>query len=376
MTIREQATKFPIVALTGPRQSGKTTLLQKLFPDYRYLSLENPDNRALALSDPNGFLSIYDRHVIFDEVQQVPQLFSYLQTKTDADRVKGQYILSGSQHFPMMERITQSLAGRAALLRLLPFDFSEMKTGNFLKNDLSETIFKGFYPAIYDWDIHPTRYFPSYVETYVERDVRSLIHVRDLTQFRNFLKLCAGRTGQLLNMESLANDCGISSPTAKAWLGILETSFIIFLLPPYYRNFNKRLVKSAKLYFYDTGLACYLLGMKEPAQIETYYQKGALFENLVISEFVKQRHHLGETPQFYFWRDNVGNEMDLLSEEFQSLDVWEMKMGATINSDYFKGFTHLAKIEQLQLGKKTVVYGGTSPQQQGEVSVKGWFDIG
>jgi predicted AAA+ superfamily ATPase len=375
VTIQEQATKFPIVALTGPRQSGKTTLLQQLFPDYTYVSLENPDNRLQATSDPNGFLRVYDRYVIFDEVQQVPELFSYLQTKTDSDRIKGQYILSGSQHFPLMERITQSLAGRVALVRLLPFDFAEMKSGNLLQKDIAQTIFNGFYPAVYDWKIHPSRYFPSYVETYVERDVRSLLDVRNLNLFRNFLKLCAGRAGQVLNMESLANDCGISSPTAKSWLGILETSFIIFLLQPYYRNFNKRLIKSPKLYFYDTGLVCYLLGMQEAGQVETYYQKGSLFENMIIAELMKQRLHQGVTPQLYFWRDNVGNELDLIEEKFQALDVWEMKFGATVNSDYFKGFKYISKIENLQIGEKTIIYGGTTPQFRDDVAVKSWFDI-
>lgn len=375
-TIRLQAEKFPIIAVTGPRQSGKTTLLQQLFPNYTYISMENPDNREQAVADPNGFLKIYSEKVILDEVQNVPHLFSYLQTKTDHDRIKGQYILSGSQHFPLMERITQSLAGRVALIRLLPFDFAEMKSADLLKKQLPETIFKGCYPAIYDWDIHPTRYFPNYVETYVERDVRSLVNVKDLTLFRNFLKLCAGRIGQVLNLNSLANDCGITSPTAKAWLSILETSFIAFLLPPYYRNFNKRLIKSPKLYFYDTGLACYLLGMKEAEQVESYFQKGSLFENLVITELLKQRYHQGDLPHFYFWRDNVGNELDLLSEEFQSLDVWEMKYGATVNPGYFKGFKYLEKIENLSLDKKTVVYGGDSPQHRNGVDVKSWFEIG
>ncbi len=374
-TIKELSTKFPIVAVTGPRQSGKTTLLQKLFPEYTYISMENPDNRAQAEADPNGFLNIYSKNVILDEVQNVPHLFSYLQTKTDLDRIKGQYILSGSQHFPLMERITQSLAGRVALVRLLPFDFSEMKTAGFLSQQLPEVIFKGFYPAIYDSDIHPTRYFPNYVETYVERDVRSLLNVKNLTLFRNFLKLCAGHIGQVLNLSSLANNCGITSPTAKAWLSILETSFIAFLLPPYYRNFNKRLVKSPKLYFFDTGLACYLLGMKDAGQVDTYYQKGSLFENLVIAELLKQRHHQGERPQFYFWRDNVGNELDLLSEEFQSVDVWEMKYGATVNPDYFKGFHYLNKIEGLSIGQKSIIYGGDLPQLRHGVQVRGWFDL-
>ncbi|HFA48117.1 MAG TPA: ATP-binding protein, partial [Bacteroidetes bacterium] len=354
-TLQQLAKKFPVVALTGPRQSGKTTLLKELFPGYDYVSLENPDNRAHAQEDPNGFLSIYPSKVIIDEAQNVPHLFSYIQTKIDQDRIKGQYILSGSQHFPLMERITQSLAGRVALVRLLPFSFKEMKSGGLLGEDLPTVIYKGFYPAIYDWDIEPGQYFPSYVETYVERDVRSLTNVKDLTLFRNFLKLCAGRAGQILNLQSLANDCGISSPTAKSWLSILETSFIVFLLPPYYRNFNKRLIKSPKLYFFDTGLACYLLGMKEAGHVDTYYQKGSLFENLVIAELLKQRYHAGQVPQFYFWRDNVGNEMDLLSEEFQSVDVWEMKYGATVNSSYFKGFKYLEKIEGLALGNKTVV---------------------
>lgn len=202
------------------------------------------------------------------------------------------------------------------------------------------------------------------------------MNVKDLTLFRNFLKLCAGRIGQVLNVNSLANDCGITSPTAKTWLSILETSFIAFLLPPYYRNFNKRLVKSPKLYFYDTGLACYLLGMKEPEQVETYFQKGSLFENLIVAEMIKQRYHRGEIPQLFFWRDNVGNEIDLLSEEFQSVDVWEMKYGATVNPDFFKGFQYLNKIEGLIIGKQTVIFGGSGSQHRHGAEVKGWYEIG
>jgi len=373
--IRQQATVFPIVAVTGPRQAGKMTLLRNLLPDYKYVSLENPDNRNFAFSDPNGFLRKYDRYSIIDEVQQVPQLFSFIQTIADQDRIMGQYILSGSQHFPLLERITQSLAGRVSLVRLLPLQFSELKDAKLFINHLSGIIFKGFYPAIFDRNIPPAQYYTNYIETYVERDLRSMINIRDLTSFRTFLKLCAGRVGQITNMVSLANDCGISSPTAKSWLSILEASFIIFLLPPYYRNFNKRLIKSPKLYFYDTGLVCNLLGMQQESQVDTYYQKGALFENLVIAEIMKQKLHEGNTTPFYYWRDNTGNEIDLIIENFQAIEAYEMKAGATINQDFFKAFKYLAGIKTLQVSSQTLVYGGDQEQQREGVNIVGWSQI-
>ncbi len=271
------------MALTGPRQSGKTTLLKELFKDYRYISLENPDIRAFATDDPTSFLNEYSENVILDEVQRVPSLFSYIQTKVDESKKMGQYILSGFQNFHLFNSITQTLAGRVALFKLLPLDFEELKAVELLESDYPQALFKGFYPAIFDRDIDPKIFYANYIQTYVEKDVTELLNVKDLKAFRTFLGLCAGRAGQLLNVSALAKDCNISQPTAKAWLSILESSYLIFLLPPYHQNFNKRLVKSPKLYFYDTGLLCYLLGIKSANEIILDRLKGNLFESLILA---------------------------------------------------------------------------------------------
>ena len=260
--MKELIGKYPVLALTGPRQSGKTTLLRSIFPEYTYISLENPDNRNFAETDPNGFLKQYSKHVIFDEVQRVPDLFSYIQSMVDESGLMGQFILSGSQNFHLMRNITQSLAGRVALFKLFPFDFEELISAGLINNDYLENIIKGFYPAIYDRSIHPGTFYSNYVQTYIQRDVSELIAIKDLRLFQNFLGLCATRAGQLLNLNSLANECGISQPTAKAWLSALESCYIVFQLYPYHENFSKRIVKTPKLYFYDSGLLSYLLKIK------------------------------------------------------------------------------------------------------------------
>src|SRR6185437_3893059 len=315
--IKAQQTKFPVLAVTGPRQSGKTTLLKAIFDDYRYVSLENPDTRSFALDDPVGFLNVYDSKIIFDEVQRAPALFSYIQSKVDESGKMGQFILSGSQNFHLLNSITQSLAGRVALFKLLPLDFSELKAANLLENVYTKASIKGFYPAIFDRDINSVIFYSNYLQTYIEKDVTALTNVRDLRLFRTFLGLCAGRAGQLVNFSALANECDISHGTAKAWLSILESSYIIFLLQPYYQNFNKRLVKSPQLYFYDTGLLNYLLSIRTAAELEENRLKGQIFENLILAEYQKKNHHLYLHQDYYFWQDSNAHEVDLLIKNAQ-----------------------------------------------------------
>jgi predicted AAA+ superfamily ATPase len=366
--------KFPIVSLTGPRQSGKTTLLRHILPDYRYVSLENPDNRNFANDDPNGFLKTYNEFVIFDEVQRVPELFSYIQTKVDEDKIMGQYILSGSQNFLLLEQISQTLAGRVAVLKLLPLSYAELKNANLLSENVAVNIFKGTYPATYDRQLKSDEFYPSYLETYIQRDVRNLLDIKDLRSFQTFVKLCAGRIGQPLNLSSLANDCGISSPTAKAWLSILESSFVVFTLSPYYKNFSKRLIKSPKLYFYDTGLACHLLNMTEAQQVETYYQRGSLFENAIISELLKNRLNQAKNQTLYFWQDSNKNEIDLLEEVSDKINLFEMKYTMTITKEHLKNLQLFRNISEIE-GENYLIYAGDTSQIRSEGKVESWKKI-
>lgn len=354
----EMTTKFPIVSLTGPRQSGKSTLLKVSFPDYQYVSLEDPDMRLFALEDPRGFLATYPDKTIIDEAQRVPELFSYLQTHVDKQGKEGMFLLAGSHNFLLMENINQSLAGRTAVLKLLPFSHNEMKQGNILPASVDEEIFKGAYPRLYDKDIYPTDYYPFYIQTYVERDVRLMKNIGDLSKFIRFIKLCAGRIGQLLNLSSLSNECGIAVSTAQAWISLLEASYIVYLLKPDYNNYAKRLVKSPKLYFYDTGLACSLLDIKDAGQVSTHFLRGGLFENLVINEFIKESYNQGNEPELYFWRDSTGNEVDLLQQVGNKQNAYEIKSGATYSQDYFKGIGKWAKLSGAEPRQCYAIYAG------------------
>jgi predicted AAA+ superfamily ATPase len=373
--IAKQIRKFPIVAVTGPRQSGKTTLLTEQFPEYRYISLEDIANREFAEQDPNAFLQEYSNKVIIDEAQRAPQLFSYLQTKTDLSKKAGQYILSGSQNFLLLEKISQSLAGRVALFHLLPFSVNELSDANKLPASLEKIIFTGFYPRVHHKKIDPSVFYRDYTETYIERDVRTITAISDISRFRNFVRLCAGRIGQVLNLQSLANDAGISQPTANAWLSILETSFIAFRLPPYFNNFNKRIIKSPKLYFYDTGLACYLLGITDYKQIKTHYLKGGLFENLVINELQKSVYNQNRTEQFYFWRDNHGNELDLVWQEGARLNRLEVKYGETFSSSFATAFQRFSELPKVPNGNQWLVLGNHPMQKRSEFQVTGWQNL-
>jgi uncharacterized protein len=354
---KELTKKFPIVAITGPRQSGKTTLVKYMFPNLPYVSLEDLDIRSFAEEDPRGFLSNYQNGVIFDEIQRVPALFSYLQKIVDEKKKNGQFILTGSQNFLLYEKITQTLAGRTAILNLLPFSMEELNGSSHGFSKIDDYLFHGFYPRIYSSKIKPTDWYPNYIQTYIERDVRQIKDISNLSSFQKFLKLCAGRIGQILDLSSLANDCGITHNTAKAWISVLETSFIIFLLKPHYKNFNKRLIKMPKLYFYDTGLVCSLLGIETKKQISTHYLRGYLFENLILHELIKYRLNRGLNPNLFFWRDKAGHEVDCIFEKANKLIPIEIKSGKTILKEYFKNIEYWNKLSGNTPKNSFVIYG-------------------
>jgi predicted AAA+ superfamily ATPase len=334
------ATFYPVICITGPRQSGKTTVAKLLFPHLPYVSLENFDIRFEAERDPRAFLANYPDGAIFDEVQNLPMILSYLQEIVDTDSRKGRFIITGSQNFALSSNITQSLAGRVGMVTLLPMSMNELR----FDQNIDSYLFQGGYPALHKLGMYPRDFYPSYIQTYLERDVRQIRNIENLGNFQKFLKLCAGRVGQLINLSSMAQDAGISHTTARSWLTILEASYIIFTLQPHYQNFNKRLVKMPKLYFYDTGLACNLLGLEKEEQIETHYLKGALFENLVILEIMKARLNDGLPHNLYFWRDRTGHEIDLLAEWGGELRAIEIKSATTFQHEYVKNLHYFNEI--------------------------------
>lgn len=366
--------KYPIVALTGPRQSGKTTLLKKLFKEYTYVSLENPDTLEFAQSDPKAFLHMYNDRVILDEVQKTPELFSYLQTIVDESGKMGQYILSGSQNFHLMKSITQSLAGRVILFKLLPFDFDELKSGGWMADSYEELCLKGSYPSIYDREIPSEVFYNNYIETYVERDVSEILNVKDVSQFRKFLFLCATRAGQLLNLSELAKKVGITQPTAKAWMSVLESSYITFLLQPYYENFSKRIVKTPKLYFYDTGLLSHLLKIRSKEQLAKHSQKGSVFENLIISEKLKQNHHQYLMNDHWFWQDSNKREVDLMIQRAGKFDIYEVKATSTVTQKLFKNLEFFSGVAPESVNRKFLIYGGNQNQKRSIAEVLSWKD--
>lgn len=367
--------QYPVVILTGPRQSGKSTLLRHTFPDYQYVSLEDLDFREYAQNDPRGFLSTYPRKVIIDEAQRVPTLLSYIQTHVDQVGETGMYILSGSHNFLLMESVNQSLAGRAAVLKLLPFSHEEMNAGGVLPSTIDDEIFQGSYPRLYDKGIQPMDFYPHYIQTYVERDVRQLKNIGDLSRFVRFLKLCAGRIGQLLNLTSLANECGISVPTATVWLSLLEASYVCYLLKPDWNNFSKRLVKSPKLYFYDTGLACSLLDIHAASQVSTHFLRGGLFENMVINNFVKQSWNHGQEPDLRFWRDSQGNEVDLLYYDGAQPVAYEIKSGTTYTPDFFRGLNRWAALSGAPSDRLNVIFAGSHNLETSSGRLISWAEL-
>lgn len=375
-SITELLGKYPVIALTGPRQSGKTTLLKNAFPNYRYVSLEKPDVREFATKDPNAFLKQYSEYVIIDEAQRVPALFSYIQTIVDDSGIMGQFILSGSQNFQLMQNITQSLAGRVALFQLLPLDFQELKLGNILDKNPLSILIKGFYPAIFDRNIEPAKFYYNYVQTYVQRDVSELIELKNISLFKKFLRLLASRVGQLVNYNSLANDCGVSQPTIKSWIAALESSYLVFTLQPYFENIGKRLIKTPKIYFYDTGLLCYLLGVKRAEDLLIHPLKGNLFENMMIAEYVKRMNHSNILHDIWFWRDVAGNEIDMLYLDNDKFHLFEIKSSETILNEQFKGLAYFEVKHPSATFAKHLVYAGDENQERTQARVLSWKKFG
>jgi uncharacterized protein len=360
----------------GPRQSGKTTLAKYYFKKYKYFSLEDPNTRLLVQNDPKNFFKMNENEhgIIIDEFQYIPNILSYIQIEADAKNRPGYFVLTGSQNYLMNQAITQSLAGRVGILTLLPLSIQELAQNNIMKDKaVDEWIFSGGYPRIYSESIQPTDYFPSYIQSYVERDVRQLVNIENLTLFQKFMSLCAGRIGQLLNIEGLGNDCGISFNTARSWLSILEASYTIFLLPPHFKNFSKRITKSPKIYFHDTGLACSLLRIISPEVLATHPLRGNIFESFIISDLYKQYCNRGTRSPLYFWRDlNGRNEVDCIIDRGLNLIPIEVKSGLTISSDFFKGLDFWNNLTQNDPKYSFVVYGGTEKQIRSKGTIIGW----
>jgi predicted AAA+ superfamily ATPase len=371
----ECSREYPVVCLTGPRQSGKTTLARTAFAKHRYVTFEDPIGRSYFIEDPVGFLEQHRDGAVFDEVQHVPELFSHLQGLVDEDPVAGRFVLTGSQHFGMTERITQSLAGRAAILELLPFSVDELRRGRFLADNLNGAMWNGCYPPVHDRGLKPERWYRNYVATYVQRDVRQISQVHDLDLFTRFMRLCAGSVGQLLNNSRLATELGVDSKTVRSWISVLQASYILQLLPPFHRNFRKRVVKTPKLYFFDTGLVCHLLGIQEPGQLGEHPLRGALFENLVFDELAKSLVNQGEPAQLYFWRTQGGQEVDFVVETGDTVLSVECKSGMTVKTDVVASMEHTIAHWKGTPVRLSVVYGGGRTTRIRDCSIVPWSRI-
>jgi predicted AAA+ superfamily ATPase len=375
--LKSLAKQFPAIVLTGPRQSGKSTVCQKVFAHLPYATLESPDVRAFASEDPRGFLKQFPKGAVLDEIQNSPQITSYLQEIIDLEPTPGRWVLTGSHNLSVMESTSQSLAGRSAVVHLLPLSRDEVVGFSNHPKTLNETLLTGGYPRILDRKLKPADWLAAYVATYLERDVRSISNVGDLTAFQRFAQLSAGRLAQLLNFSSLAADCGVSQPTAKAWSSVLEASFIAFRLPSYHGNFSKRLIKMPKLHFYDTGLACWLLGIRDVAQLDVHPLRGAIFECWVVSEIIKQRFNQGEANGVFFFRDKAGLESDALVQGRKTLKIVEVKAGQTISSDWAANSQKITGLfaKTKQAASSVVVYGGTEKQERNGVTYLPWHAI-
>jgi predicted AAA+ superfamily ATPase len=373
-TLSRLSKGFPIVAITGPRQSGKTTLAKAFFHEKPYVSLENLDERNFAINDPKRFLARFKNGAILDEVQRCPELLSWLQTLVDDRKIMGDFILTGSAQLDLMSKMNQSLAGRIGRLELLPFAGNELLC-NVLPNSLNELLLTGGYPALYDREISTNDWFSNYVATYVERDIRNVLAIQDLNRFQRFLRLCAARSAQLLNLTSLANDCDISSVTAKQWLSVLEATYVVKIIHPYFNNFGKRLVKTPKLYFIDTGLMAWLLGIKEVNQLDIHPSRGHLFENWVVTELLKETYNQGHPIDLYFWRDHSGFEMDIIRDTALGLQAIDVKSGSTFQMDWCKNVVHWKKIQQTETLVPQIIFGGEGNDLRYQCQAIGWKDL-
>ena len=384
------AGQFPVVTITGPRQFGKTTLVRMVFANHEYVSLEEPHEREFALSDPRGFLRRYKGGVILDEIQRAPDLLSYVQGIVDADGERGRFILTGSQQFHLSAKVSQTLAGRTAIVNLLPFSLDELlglpsrdpwawqklpERRNPPGFDLESMLYRGFYPRIHDQNLAPQDWFAGYYQTYVERDVREVSNIGNLEIFQRFVRLCAGRTAQLLNLSSLAADCGVSHTTARQWISILQAGFIIHLLPPHFNNFSKRIIKSPKLYFLDTGLLCYLLRIREPDDLTDHALRGAVFESYVVSELYKAFAHRGEMPPLYFWRDRTGHEVDIIIDTGKELIPMEIKSGRTLSGSFFDGLRYFMALGPNVARQGVLIHGGDDLYERENFIVLPWFQV-
>jgi len=368
--------EYPVVCITGPRQSGKTTLARMALPDFHYVNFEDPITRDIFNEDPRGFLHQHRNGAVFDEVQHVPALLSFLQVHVDKDPIPGKFLLTGSQHFGMTERISQSLAGRTAVLELLPFSAGEMASARMLADELDPAIWQGAYPPVHDRDLRPDRWYANYMATYVQRDVRQISQIQNLDIFTRLMRLCAGNVGQLVNTVRLATECGVDHKTIRNWLGVLEASYVLTRLPPYYRSFRKRIIKTPKLYFFDTGLACHLLGIQSPAQLATHPLRGALFENWVFAELFKAIKNKALAAHIYFWRTHGGQEVDFIIEHGQRIDGIEVKAGMTVHPTMLRSLDNTASGWKGGNMRTWVVYGGKDFMNIGKSVVVPWRRTG
>lgn len=364
--------EFPIIAILGPRQSGKTTLSKKIFKEYEYVSLEDYDVREFAENDPRGFLNRYKENIIFDEIQRAPKIISYLQTHVDKMRKNGKIIITGSHNFLLTEQISQSLAGRVGIVKLLPFSIKEIENLNISKNEL---IFKGFYPRIYDQGIRAETFYKNYISTYIEKDIRQIKKITKLDVYIKFMKLLAGRTGQELNLTSIGEECGVSHNTILEWISVLEASFLVYRLKPYYKNYNKRIVKKPKIYFTDTGLVSSLLGIKKKEELDYHFLKGGIFEGFVVNEVLKANYNIGEKYEIYYWRDNHKKEIDLIIDiGIKQLGI-EIKSSETVNEKYFDGLKYWKELTKIDADNLYLIYGGKENMKRNGMNVVSWNNI-